>query len=37
VAFGAGAGEQTTPETDSGYLISKTKAYVTAGGQSLCP
>ena len=37
VAFGAGAGEQTTPETDGGYLVSKTKAYVAAGGQALCP
>ncbi len=36
VAFGAGAGAQTTPETDGGYLISKTKAYVSAGGQPLC-
>jgi len=36
VAFGAGAGEQTTPETDGGYLVSKTKAYVSAGGQPLC-
>ncbi len=37
VAFGAGAGEQTTPETDSGYLVAKTKAYVASGGQALCP
>jgi hypothetical protein len=36
VAFGAGAGEQTTPDTDGGYLVSKTKAYVSAGGQPLC-
>jgi hypothetical protein len=36
VAFGAGEGTQTTPETDGGYLISKTKAYVSAGGQPLC-
>src|SRR5450631_4420680 len=36
VAFGAGAGEQTTPETDGGYLVSKTKSYVAAGGQPLC-
>src|SRR5450631_3106438 len=35
VAFGAGAGEQTTPETDGGYLVSKTKTYVAAGGQPL--
>jgi hypothetical protein len=37
VAFGAGAGEQTTPETDGGYLVAKTKSYVSAGGQALCP
>jgi hypothetical protein len=37
VAFGAGAGEQTTPETDGGYLVSKTKSYVSGGGQALCP
>jgi len=36
VAFGAGAGAQTTPETDGGYLISKTKTYVSGGGQPLC-
>ena len=36
VAFGAGEGTQTTPETDGGYLVSKTKAYVSAGGQPLC-
>jgi hypothetical protein len=37
VAFGAGAGDQTTPETDGGYLVSKTKSYVSGGGQPLCP
>ncbi len=37
VAFGAGAGDQTTPDSDGGYLVSKTKAYLSAGGQSLCP
>jgi hypothetical protein len=37
VAFGAGAGDQTMPDTDGGNLIAKTKAYVTAGGQALCP
>jgi hypothetical protein len=36
-AFGAGAGGQTTPETDNGNLVSKVKAYATAGGQKLCP
>ncbi|HEX3906187.1 MAG TPA: hypothetical protein VH853_25420 [Polyangia bacterium] len=37
VAFGAGEGTQTTPDTDGGYLVAKTKAYVSAGGQALCP
>jgi hypothetical protein len=37
VAFGAGAGDQTMPDTDGGNLIAKTKAYVSAGGQALCP
>jgi hypothetical protein len=37
VAFGAGAGDQTTPDTDGGYLVSKTKSYVSSGGQPLCP
>jgi hypothetical protein len=37
VAFGAGAGAQTTPDTDNGNLASKTKAYIAAGGQALCP
>jgi hypothetical protein len=36
VAFGAGAGGQTDPDTDGGNLAAKTKAYVTSGGQSLC-
>jgi len=36
-AFGAGAGGQTTPETDMGNLIAKTKAYASGGGQRLCP
>jgi hypothetical protein len=37
VAFGAGAGDQTTPDTDGGYLVAKTAAYVSGGGQALCP
>jgi len=36
-AFGAGAGGQTTPESDNGNLVSKVKAYAQAGGQKLCP
>ncbi|HZX97627.1 MAG TPA: hypothetical protein VFE90_24130 [Myxococcales bacterium] len=35
--FGAGAGGQTTPETDGGLLLSREKAYEAAGGQQLCP
>jgi hypothetical protein len=36
-AFGAGASGQTTPESDDGNLVSKTKAYAAGGGQRLCP
>jgi hypothetical protein len=36
-AFGAGAGDQTTPETDGNNLVTKAKAYYAAGGQALCP
>ena len=35
--FGAGQGEQTTPETDGGNFIDKTIAYRAAGGVSMCP
>jgi hypothetical protein len=35
-AFGAGAGGQTTPETDNGNLVAKVRAYAQAGGQSAC-
>lgn len=35
--FGAGMGGMTTPETDGGNLVAKTKAYATAGGTRLCP
>jgi hypothetical protein len=37
VAFGAGAGDQTLPDGDGGNLVAKTEAYVSSGGQSLCP
>ncbi len=37
VAFGAGAGDQTDPDTDGGNLAAKTKAYIASGGQALCP
>jgi hypothetical protein len=36
-AFGAGAGDQTTPESDGGNFVTKAKAYFSAGGQALCP
>ena len=36
-AFGAGQGDQTTPDTDDNNLVTKTKAYYAAGGQALCP
>lgn len=34
--FGAGEGQQTTPETDGGNLVAKTTANWQAGGTSLC-
>jgi hypothetical protein len=37
VAFGAGEGDQTDPDTDGGHLADDTKAYVTSGGQPMCP
>ena len=37
LAFGAGAGCQTTPSSDNGNLVAKTKALAAAGGQSSCP
>jgi hypothetical protein len=36
-AFGAGAGDQTQPETDGNNFVDKAKAYYSAGGQGLCP
>jgi hypothetical protein len=38
-AFGAGAAEQTTPETDGNYFVTKANAYFSGpgGGQALCP
>jgi hypothetical protein len=36
-AFGAGDGSQTTPGTDGGNFATKAQAYVTSGGQALCP
>jgi hypothetical protein len=37
-AFGAGAGDQTTPESDGGNFVTKAKAYFAGGGggQALC-
>jgi hypothetical protein len=37
IVYGAGAGGQTTPETDGGNLIAKTNAYAKSGGQPYCP
>jgi hypothetical protein len=37
VAFGAGAGGQTDPDTDGGNLAAKTQAYIASGGQMTCP
>jgi hypothetical protein len=36
IAFGAGDGAQTTPETDGGNLIAKMKAYAAAPTKA-CP
>jgi hypothetical protein len=37
-AFGAGAGDQTTPESDGGNFVTKAKGYFSSagGGQRLC-
>lgn len=35
VLFGAGEGEQTSPETDGGNLVNKTKDYISKGGAGL--
>ena len=37
IAFGAGAGDQTTPSTDGGYLVSRATAYLAGGGTPACP
>ena len=37
MAFGAGAGGQTTPSTDGGNLVARTQAYAAAGGEPACP
>jgi hypothetical protein len=36
-AFGAGAGDQTTAESDGNNFVDKAKAYYAGGGQGLCP
>jgi len=38
-AFGAGASDQTTPETDGNNFVTKASAYFSSagGGQALCP
>jgi hypothetical protein len=35
-AFGAGAGDQTTAESDGGNFVAKAQAYYSGGGQALC-
>jgi hypothetical protein len=35
-AFGAGAGDQTTPESDGGNFVTKAQTYFSGGGQALC-
>jgi hypothetical protein len=35
-SFGAGEGRQTTPETDTGNLVRRVRAYKQGGGQSPC-
>ncbi len=37
LAFGAGQEHQTTPSTDGGNLVSRTKALAAAGGAPVCP
>jgi hypothetical protein len=37
VAFGAGMDGQTTPSSDGGYLVSRVRSYVAAGGAAPCP
>ena len=37
IFFGAGAGGQTTAETDGGNFVAKAKAYYAAGGRKICP
>ncbi len=37
VAFGAGDGAQTTPDSDGGYLAAAAAVVAAAGGQPLCP
>ena len=36
MAFGAGAGGCTTPESDHGNLFSRVQTYAQTGGQALC-
>ncbi len=35
-SFGAGEGQQTTPETDDGHLVNRVRAYAGSGGQAPC-
>jgi hypothetical protein len=37
MAFGAGAGDQTTPDSDGGHLVSMMNAYASAPAAPFCP
>jgi hypothetical protein len=37
MAFGAGAGDQTTPETDDGNFVSRVLGYLQGGAGGACP
>jgi hypothetical protein len=37
MAFGAGAGDQTTPETDDGNFVSRVLSYLQGGSGGACP
>jgi hypothetical protein len=37
LVFGAGQDHQTTPSTDGGNLVNRTKALAEAGGTPICP
>ena len=37
IAFGAGAGGQTLPSSDGGYLVGRATTYLSGGGAAFCP